>query len=47
MEQAGAFGVEKSERWMAAFATSIVESIFMSQPIKVCNTIDRLKRTVS
>jgi len=35
VEQAGAFGVEKSERWMAAFATSVIESIFMSQPIKV------------
>ena len=35
VEIAGGFGPEKSAEWMASFCVSIVESIFMSQPIKV------------
>ncbi|XP_067947593.1 polycystin-1-like protein 2 [Watersipora subatra] len=35
VEVAGTFGPKKSAGWTAAFCTSIIESIFMSQPIKV------------
>lgn len=35
VEVGGTFGPVKSGKWCAAFATSILESIFMSQPIKV------------
>ena len=35
VEVAGVFGKEKAGRWMTSFAISIIESIFLSQPIKV------------
>ncbi len=36
VEVAGVFGAEKSARWLTSFCISIIESIFLSQPIKVC-----------
>ena len=35
VEVAGVFGKEKSEKWLISFCVSILESIFLSQPIKV------------
>ena len=35
VEVAGVFGLAKAKRWLSSFCISIVESIFLSQPIKV------------
>ncbi len=35
VEVAGVFGLEKSKKWLTSFTVAIVESIFLSQPIKV------------
>ena len=39
VEVAGVFGKKKAGQWLLAFAVSVVESIFLSQPVKVtyCN----------
>ena len=38
VEVAGGFGKEKAAEWLCSFAMSFVESVFLSQPIKVCNS---------
>ena len=35
VEVAGQFGAEKSKEWLVSFCISVVESVFISQPLKV------------
>ena len=37
VEVAGQFGAKKSKEWLFSFCISVVESIFISQPLKVCS----------